>query len=387
MNNGTMLRAARMLVFGVAALAAPMPAIAQGLINRLDLHGSFTQGYAASPDVQLFGIPTVGTLDYRSAALLLKYRLSHDDHFVVQLEHRRLGRSVLTRDAAPVRLDWVFYQRFLGSFNARLGRVPMPQGIFNEVRDIGILLPFYRAPGNFYMEGFEAIDGLVVSYRRPIGGWLIESTAFGGAFDFLAVQTSPDGASLSRQRRRNTLGSQLWLEFPVPGLRLGLGAVRWDVRNQDGEIAAEASWRAAAEALIGRSSARAEYRAMDHVGHTMESYYVQAGFDLTDHWTVNAQAEFENRMMKSAMDEEGATSMSMDEHSASGMDPMGSPLTEFEFPWARDFAFGVNYRFSYNLVFKLEAHRASGYNFDDFFDRMGSAGTTDYFIASVATAF
>ncbi|HUF68173.1 MAG TPA: hypothetical protein VMM79_05915 [Longimicrobiales bacterium] len=387
MESGTAIRTARMLVAGMAALAMPIPGVAQAPIDRLDLHGSLTQGYAVSRDAQLFGVPTDGTLDYGSAALQLRYLLTHDDHLVVQFEHRRLGNSVLSRDAAAVQLDWMFYQRFLGSFDARLGRVPMPQGIFNEVRDIGILLPFYRAPGNFYMEGFEAIDGVVLSYRRPIGAWHIESTVFGGAFDFHAVETSPDGVRLSKQRRRNALGNQFWLETPVRGVRVGLGAVRWDIRNQEGELAAETSWRAAAEAVLGRSTARAEYRAMDHVGHTMVSYYGQAGFNLTDHWTVNAQAEFENRKMKLAMDGEAGTSMPMDPQSGSGMSGTGHSSRELEFPYARDVAFGINYRFAYNLVFKLEAHRASGYNFDDFFDRTGSAGTTDYFIVSVATAF
>lgn len=351
----------------LAALAIATPAVGQSALERLHVHGFLTQGYAGSTDVQLFGVPTDATLSYRSAALQFRYRFTTSDHVVVQLDHRRLGGSPLTDDADWVGVDWAFYQRFLGRWNVRVGRVPLPQGIYNEIRDVGTLLPFYRAPANFYMEGFETIDGGVLGYRRPLGSWQLETSLFGGAFDFKEVKTHSEGSELMVQRRKKALGSQLWLITPIPGLRLGVGAMRWDVDTEDGGEAAEYSWRAALDGNFDRVMTRAEYRAMEHVGHFMASYYGQLGLRLTDAIVLNAQADLEDRKMAMSMG-------------------MGEPQ-EIEFRYARDLAVGVNYRFSPEVVFKLEAHRAKGYNFDRFFSPMGDPGRTDYAIASLALAF
>jgi hypothetical protein len=351
----------------LTTLALATPAAGQTPLERLDVHGFLTQGFAGSTDVQLFGVPTDATLSYRSAALQLRYRFTTSDHVVLQLDHRRLGGSPLTEDARWVGVDWAFYQRFLGTWNVRMGRVPLPQGIYNEIRDVGTLLPFYRAPANFYMEGFEAIDGGVVGYRRPLGAWFLEASLFGGTFDFKEVRTYPGGSELGVQRRKKALGSQLWLETPVPGLRLGVGAMRWDVDREEGGEAAEYSWRAALDGKFDRLLARAEYRAMRHVGHSMASYYGQLGLRLTEAVVLNAQADLEDRKMTMAMG-------------------MGDPQ-EIEFRYARDFAIGVNYRFSPELVFKLEGHRAKGYNLDRSFSPLGDAGRTDYAIASMSIAF
>lgn len=53
-----------------------------------------------------------------------------------------------------VKLDWAFYERKLGQDTSiRVGRIPQPMGLLNETRYVGTLLPFYRAPYNFYQEG------------------------------------------------------------------------------------------------------------------------------------------------------------------------------------------------------------------------------------------
>ena len=160
------------------ALALALVAIAQQAsaqnADKLSIHGYLTQGYAVSDSAHVEGIPKEGTTDYRRAALLMRYATTSSDNFVIQLAHRRLGNSPSMQFEPDVKVDWAYYEHtFSGpSTRLRVGKSPIPFGIYNEVRYVGTQLPFYRAPYAMYHEGIytaETVDGVSVLQPRFSG--------------------------------------------------------------------------------------------------------------------------------------------------------------------------------------------------------------------------
>ena len=161
----------RVQVIALAA-AALLPAAAQAqssALEKLSIHGYMSQGYVQSSEMPFSGIPTDATGDYRTAALQFRYAISDNGSAVVQIRHRRLGTSPLQGIEPDVSLNWAYYQQRFGSASLKVGKLPIPRGIYNEVRAVGTILPFYRAPVNTYIEGYETVDGasLASTWARP----------------------------------------------------------------------------------------------------------------------------------------------------------------------------------------------------------------------------
>jgi hypothetical protein len=125
-----------------------------GILSKLFVHGYLTQAYARTNEHQLIGINDEGTTDYRMAALQFRYAITTNDNFVIQFSHERIGDSPVMQFKNDVELDWVFYEhRFNDATSVKVGKVQIPMGIYNEIRDVGTILPFYRPIFSFYFEG------------------------------------------------------------------------------------------------------------------------------------------------------------------------------------------------------------------------------------------
>lgn len=81
----------RALILAALATTAT-PAHAQAMVDRLSIHGYLTQGCATTSGPTILRIPNDGTFDYRRAALLVRFRGSPNDAFVVQIANRRRGK-------------------------------------------------------------------------------------------------------------------------------------------------------------------------------------------------------------------------------------------------------------------------------------------------------
>jgi hypothetical protein len=347
---------------GIAALGAATPAAAQTDLERLSIHGYLTQGLVRASDLAIFGIGTRTTADYRNAALQFRYAVSDADNLVLQFAHRRLGGSVLTAGGEDVVVDWAFYQRKFGRAAVRVGRTPLPMGIYNETRDVGTLLPFYRAPGHFYHEGIETIDGVVGSYARGLGDWSAEVSAYYGGLGFEIPLATPVGSTLISDRVEGVLGGQLWIETPIEGLRVGSSLQTWTDPVYGGPEERQHAWQASVDGNFDRFLTRAEYISMDVASLRMDSYYVQGGVKLTERLGVYLQSEIVE---------------------ATPLLPMRMPSMRM----AEDLAASVTFAASSNLVLKLEGHRAEGYNFDSYIAPTAAPGRTTYGIFSVSTSF
>jgi len=336
--------------------------------SRLQVHGYLNQAFADTSEGQLFGIPETGTFDYRTVALQFRFALTEHDNLVLQLSNKRLGQSPLMAVVPDVELDWGFYERrFAGTGSVKAGRIPIPQGIYNELRDVGTVLPFYRVPFNFYQEGSytsETLDGVQGSYtlfdskKFPVdvhayfGGWeLIESL---GGDTPVTVARADQG-----------FGGQLWLRTPLPGVRFGLGGQTYNLRGGSrppGQKDDWSSWYASFDGEYRRVKLQAEYRAVNITDDTaFKAFYLLAGVNVLKGLTVNALADFGNLKFPG---------VDRDLH--------------------RDWAIGLNYAFRPNLVGKIEQHWAETYINDD---RPGGflnpqpAAKINYTIVSLAASF
>ena len=141
-------------------LLAMSPALASAQDDKLSIHGSANIGYGKTDGLPYFGLNRDGTSDYRAIALQFGYKISDKDRVVTQLLHRNFGTSPLKAIQPTVEPVWAFYEhRFDNGTSVKLGRNPLPRGLFNEVRFIGTLLPFYRVGSAVYGETLEFLDG------------------------------------------------------------------------------------------------------------------------------------------------------------------------------------------------------------------------------------
>ncbi|MCH9648349.1 MAG: hypothetical protein K0U98_08925 [Deltaproteobacteria bacterium] len=328
--------------------------------DHFRLHGYLTTAYQEldpdedrpfeTSDQLVLGLDEDGTFDYRIAALQLRYDPTPKNTVIVQLSHRKLGNSPLTEDIdEDVELDWAFYQfRFTDNTSVKVGRVPTPVGIFNEYRDVGTLLPFFRPSFNFYREGSfvsETVDGVLLSHRiGATSDWGLDIDAYYGEWDHLEAGSARNDA-VTQADVSDGYGAQFWLRTPVEGLRFGLGGQSYTVSEASGFNNAEAdwdSWYASIDAVFEKLIARAEYKWLEFpvdnsvfVGGEAEiiNYYFQLGWLFNDKFSLYGQQEFGDV-----------------EQDAIGF---ASPA---EFNQREDLGFSLVYSILPNLVLKAEYH-------------------------------
>ena len=351
---------------------------------RLVIHGFLNQAFGRSGKHQILGIPTQGTFDYRTLAIQFRYAITGSDTMVIQLANKRLGASPFMQIQPDVAVGWAFYEhKFADGTAVRVGKVQIPLGIYNEIRYVGTLLPFYRPPFGFYQEGAfmsETVNGVVANRMFDLGNWTLDASVYGGGWEWAdnGLSASP---VVMRADVRNGFGTQLWLETPVTGLRLGLGGHRGTVSG--GVIWVDGSdnftsWNASLDGSFERFTIRGEYRVIDlgpylspptpgyFDGSKVEAYYGQVGLKLTEKLTANVQADLVNIEVTNAYGFPGVLQRDMN----------------------RDYAVGLNYAFHPWLVLKGEYHRTKGFWIEDepiFI--WGEPVEANYSIVSLAVSF
>lgn len=264
--------------------------------DRVTLHGYFTQGYAQSgKGGPVLGIPAGGTWNYRVLALLTRYQITDDDHLVIQGRYQQRGVSALS-DASP-QILWAYYQHDFQHLKVSVGRAPLPLGIYNTLREVGTVLPFYRAAPNYYVPGYETVDGVVLTNATPLGAWRLETTVYGGALtNLFQVPTSSGNIAVSQRTERN-YGTQLWLETPIQGLRIGAQAISYQgVGAVTPDTTRHTLFGGSIDGTFDRAFVRAEdlwYLIPDGGPNgedvTEQDPYAEAGVKITERWSLNAQ--------------------------------------------------------------------------------------------------
>ncbi len=345
-----------------------VPPPVSNALSKLTVHGFLTQAYAdasfatggiSTPSVDEFalGIPEDGTFDYRTMAIQFRYEISPKDVFIVQLSSRSLGESPIGDIEDDIELDWAFYERRLADNTVvKIGRIQIPFGIFNELRDVGTLLPFYRPSYAFYNEGSftsETVDGLLLAHTfAPQAKWTFDLDVYLGTWELF--EFDPFTMEVKVAQIEDALGFQLWVNTPVDGLRFGLGGNRRDVSGGNvgvlrapGEEDEFIDLHASLDLARERYVVRAEYRQIDadpgliFFGATFDAWYVQLGYHPTEKLRLYAQIE----------------GVDVSNERTDSVKPFGIPFTQdLDAAFRRDTGVAINYIFSANMVLKLEHH-------------------------------
>ncbi len=357
--------------------------------DRFSFHGSVNAAVGKSDGLGVFGIDEDGTTDYRAVAMLFGYRISDKDRVTTQLLHRRIGTSPLSASEPAVSAVWAFYQhRFDNGTTVKLGRNPLPRGIFNEVRFIGTLLPFYRVGASVYGETLEYLDGAVINRAFDLGeSWRIDASIFGGGFDVRAVLPTAEGSQVIKLRGEQAAGTQIWLYTPIDGVRVGAFVTNYlqtpsaslpEAMRPDRSNTTLYSFDAVRE----QGFLRAEYTAFDGRSpaagkNHYDSWYVLGGVKPTEKLTLAVEYSESNTRVN-----------------------LPSPIEPITVPLTKDLGIGGAWAVSPTLVFKLEGHRQEGYGFDTavptivpptsgppFRASLAPAGKAFYGLASFAVSF
>ncbi len=338
--------------------------------SRLTVHGYVTQGFAGlHGGVQFYGVRGRTSGDFRYAALQGRYALTGADHVVLQVNHRRLGDSPITGHESEVRANWAYYEHaFRDGTAVKAGRSPIPRGIYNQLRSVGVALPTYRPPVVFYDEGAyysETIDGVVASRTfREDAAWSLEAHAYAGQWESLAYDTWSDEYAVERVHARRAVGGQLWLNTPVDGVRLGAAAQRYAVNEEVMETSEMKEYHLSAEVTRERGFFRAEAQVQLYGVSEFYSGYAQLGARLAGklHGVVEVQRSLE-----------------------AGVE-YGDGTLPSSYMWHRSDGVGLSYAFAPTLVAKVEHHWDRGIQLEQPGNPMNPRRFR-YVIASLSASF
>ncbi|HYW49563.1 MAG TPA: hypothetical protein VE861_03100 [Gemmatimonadaceae bacterium] len=329
-----------------ATLVHPDAAAAQGTESALEFHAALNTAVGRAKDLPVLGIPTYATFDYRTAMLQFRYKVNEHDQFVVQLLNRRLGNSPLAAAIPDVSMQWAFWQRRSTWGALKIGRAPMPRGIFNEIRFVGTVLPFFRPSFEIYGEGRETVDGAVFTRRQPLGrGFSFDVSAFGGSNEVRTQVVTATGNSIRAFRGNNLKGVQGWLNIPFGETRVGGFYADYHIdsdtaRGTRGEILYSAETR-----IVPRTTLRGEALRIYGIGPAQDrkSYSTEAVVNIVERFDLSGQYSFtDNRIFQRA------------------------PLLNVNVDATKDIAVGATYRIGGGALVRLEHHTVEGYAFDRF---------------------
>ena len=261
--------------------------------SKFSLHGYLNMAYGETDGHKYRGVGEGGTTDLRNAALQLRYEATTKDELVVQVAHERVGTSPTNEFRDDLELDWAFWShQFSNGTRLRIGRVPLPIGIYNEIKDVGIALPFYRPSGNYYGEGTwtsDSVDGVVLTHRFALGaGWELSADAYYGSWK--RIETDGGTLSFGEADIDDALGVFVWFEAPFAGLRIGLGINEFESSNglflapgvTDDEETRYFSLEVGGDTL----KARFEISRRDFTGGYWQPYYAELIYKPTDRWQI-----------------------------------------------------------------------------------------------------
>lgn len=337
---------------------AGAPIFGEDSPEKFQIFGHLTQAYGRSSRGSIVGTEEDGTTDLRNVAVQFRWNRSSRDAAVVQLSHERRGEDIFAPRGDEVEVDWAFYERRIGEHTAlKVGRLNIPLGIYNEVRDVGTLLPFFDLPISMYagvLNSVETVDGISVSHTfAPRSDWDLTADLYFGGWDTFQQKVSAGtrfGIANLEARAEDGVGVQLWLNTPLPELRFGAGASTWLLDGQLSTSGSKDRWNsyhvsldASGDKWMMRAEAR-HWRFDQDFGAFFgmpdplfgkaerDGFYVQLGIWLTSKIGLFGQYEM----------------TSLDDN----LDLL--PLDDFH----EDAALSLNYRFSPDLLAKIEFHTA-----------------------------
>ncbi|MCP3979395.1 MAG: hypothetical protein GY716_08705 [bacterium] len=356
-------RGRSLAIWGTAALLclalAPSSPAEEQATDKFQIFGFLTQAYGRSSRGSIFGTEHDGSTDLGNVAIQFRWNRSVHDAVVIQIAHERRGDDLFLPSSEGVDIDWAFYERRLhDNTSIKVGRLNIPQGIYNEVRDVGTLLPFFSLPISFYpgvLSSAETVDGVSVSHTfLPRSDWELDAELYFGGWDTFQQQVDLDsrfGIVNLEARAEEGLGLQLWLDTSVQGLRFGAGMSTWRLDGPLSVHGSRDSWESyhasvdlSREKWVLRAEARHWAFDLDFGAFLgmpdplpgeadRDGFYVQAGVWVTP--KIGLFAQFDSASLQDDLD-------------------LLPGLDDFHEAAAASF----NYRFSPDFLVRVEFHTA-----------------------------
>jgi hypothetical protein len=244
----------------------------------------------------------------------------------------------------------------------RLGKTPVPFGIYTEVYDVGTVRPFYLLP-QFYQGPLglipKAYTGAGVTGALPVGEkWEIQYDGFGGELRFEPFETDtlrgfdpatgqPIVSTLKSQLvGRPFFGGRMLLASPDRGFDIGgtvFHCAHLKQRVEDGPLerygVTDAATFVNARAQYQRNAlaGRAEWFAALADSADVKNFYAEASYKLGQHWQLAAQYEKASIALEA------------------GDDSVPAPLRRHE-----SFGLALDYWVNPNFVLKLNGYAVDG---------------------------
>lgn len=355
--------------------------------SNLSIHGYLSQAFAVTDGNQIFGITEKGTFDYRNLALQFRYDYDEQTNLIIQFSHKRLGISPIMMVEEDIELDWAYFgYEAWDWFSIKVGKIQLPFGIYNEMRDVGVILPFYQVPYASYGEGnwmSETIDGATFAF------FLFQDTdmplsieIYSGQWkwvEWLFLPKNIGGIELHVDEPdiKNAFGFQTWLETPFKGIRLGwggyLGKITGGLSFGDEFGLGEERIYVSHYSLDGNwydyylKSESTNYF-LTHNDIFAYSFYAQGGYRVVDSFFLNLQGGL---------------------YRAKGVPLPSMGFAKIDINYYEDYAVGLNYAYFSNLVFKIEGHWNKGFLLEDrYMDYYANNPyITKYAIFSISASF
>ena len=152
-------------------------------MGPVDIHGYISQGYLKSSANDFLVNSEHGSSEFDEVGLNFSTNVNDKLRLALQLSARSLGNTGKNQ----VYLDWGFadysWQNELG---LRLGRIRMPQGLYNEIRDTDMLRTWILMPQSIYSESYR-------QFKEASNGGSIYGTinaSLLGSFEYQAIAGS-----------------------------------------------------------------------------------------------------------------------------------------------------------------------------------------------------
>lgn len=350
------MRSNRTRLAGVALVAALAPlALGAQDANRVEVHGFGSWNYGSTNTDNLY---LGGKKNGTSANSSLSLNVSGS------LNERLSVNSQVQLDFAPdgetrTNLDFVFGEwRFSDAVRLRAGQVKQPFGIYTEYLDVGTVRPFLSLPQAVYgLSGMvgEAYRGIGVTGARHLGAWELQYDAYTGGLnrfeneapgDLYRVMngTSPDTLDIEAVEGEVTdrlYGGRLWVGTPLQGLRVGGSTYRGETDEPNEPTSVISAYATSVEYLTSKVTVRSEYvYQWENDNDNQTGWYVEGALRPFGKWEL---AGLVNDWKADLDGAEYQPAISLLRH--------------------REYAAGVNYRFSSNFVLKLSHHWVDGNRF------------------------
>lgn len=230
-------------------------------------------------------------------------------NLVAQVQMRELGSHPLESLLPEAQLNWAFAElRIHTHTTLRAGVVPSPMGLFNETRDVGSLVPFFRAPYSFYRDlAFVSrnVEGIQLLHTFLGESTPLEITGFTGAWD--VYEYLPTANVTGKGRARDAIGARVGIELAQSRVKLATGAQTYNVTGgvlrTPGDRTGWDDWHGSFEAQFGKFISRSELRnlatdftdlSLGVTRFNLKAGYVQLGYRWAPSWTVYGQFERSN---------------------------------------------------------------------------------------------